>query len=95
MKYLLLFRLRSLEAGAKDKSEFNKWQNQMKTQDLETELALIEQRRLEGKLSHEEAILARQDLIKTNKEKVQDLKSQVNDCVECFSFSFIWIKLVI
>ena len=52
-----------LEAGARDPSDFIAWQNKMRKQDMDTELAEIERRRLEGKLSHEEAILARQNLI--------------------------------
>merc|ERR1712137_424186 len=63
-------RLEDLEAGAKDKSEFEKWQSEMKRKDMEAQLAEIEKRRLEGKLSHEEAILARQDLIRENRQKV-------------------------
>ena len=52
-----------LEVGARDPSDFISWQNKMRKQDMDTELAEIERRRLEGKLSHEEAILARQNLI--------------------------------
>lgn len=49
----------------------------MRQRDLEVQLAEIERRRLEGKLSHEEAILARQNLIRDNKSKVQDMKKEV------------------
>ena len=52
-----------LEAGARDPSDFIAWQNKMRKQDMDAELAEIERRKLEGKLSHEEAILARQNLI--------------------------------
>ena len=58
-----LTRLELLEAGARDPSDFTTWQNKMRKQDMDAELAEIERRRLEGKLSHEEAILARQNLI--------------------------------
>ena len=67
-----------MEAGAKDKSEFEKWQSEMKRKDLEAQLADIERRRLEGKLSHEEAILARQKLIKENRQKVVEIKEEVD-----------------
>ncbi|XP_033756504.1 cilia- and flagella-associated protein 99-like isoform X1 [Pecten maximus] len=77
-------RLENLEAGAKDKSEFEKWQNKMKTQDLEQELAAIERRRLEGKLSHEEAILARQNLIRSNKQKVLNHREQTKKMFDEF-----------
>ena len=60
-----------LEAGARDASEFNEWQNKMKTMDTNQQLAEIERRRLEGKLSHEEAILAKQNLQKVNRKKVR------------------------
>lgn len=53
----------------------------MRQQDLEDELAEIERRRLQGKLSHEEAILARQDLIQENKQKVKSMKEEVRSCV--------------
>lgn len=75
--YIILFRLEKLEAGAKDKSEFEKWQNDMKQKDMEAELADIERRRLEGKLSHEEAILARQNIIEDNRRLVAEIKEEV------------------
>ncbi|OWF41505.1 cilia- and flagella-associated protein 99-like [Mizuhopecten yessoensis] len=77
-------RFENLEAGAKDKSEFEKWQNKMKTQDLEQELAAIERRRLEGKLSHEEAILARQNLMRTNKQKVLNHREETKKMFDEF-----------
>jgi hypothetical protein len=49
----------------------------MRQKDLEAKLSDIERRRLEGKLSHEEAIFARQNLIKENKQKVQEMKEEV------------------
>ena len=49
----------------------------MKRRDLESELADIERRRLEGKLSHEEAILARQNIVEENKQRVSEMKEEV------------------
>ncbi len=49
----------------------------MKQKDMDEQLADIERRRLEGKISHEEAILARQSLIKDNRQKVQEMKEEV------------------
>ena len=66
-----------LEAGAKDGSEFMQWQQSMRQKDMDANLADIERRRLEGKLSHEEAILARQNLIQDNRQKVQEMKEEV------------------
>jgi hypothetical protein len=71
------YRWENLEAGSKDASDFLKWQSEMRQRDLEEELAEIERRRLHGKLSHEEAILARQDLILENKQKVKSMKEEV------------------
>uniref|UniRef100_A0A8C4VM68 Cilia and flagella associated protein 99 n=1 Tax=Gopherus evgoodei TaxID=1825980 RepID=A0A8C4VM68_9SAUR len=64
-RYFLLLR------GAHDPSEFLEWQKQMREKDLEQQLAEIECRRLQGKLSHEEAILARQNVIQENKKKAE------------------------
>lgn len=72
------FRLEDLEAGAKDKTEFERWQSEMKRKDLEAELSDIERRRLEGKISHEEAILARQNIIQENRQKVAEIKEEVS-----------------
>lgn len=74
----------NLEAGAKDASDFLKWQTEMRQQDLEDELAEIERRRLQGKLSHEEAILARQDLIQENKQKVKSMKEETEKMMQDF-----------
>ena len=72
-----LLRLERLEAGARDATDFLEWQTKMKKQDLDTQLADIERRRLEGKLSHEDAILARQDLIHENRQRVKEMKEEV------------------
>ena len=64
-------RLERLEAGAFDASQFNEWQNRMKSMDANQSLAEIERRRLEGKLSHEQAIIARQNVAKQNRKKVR------------------------
>ena len=44
---------------------------------MEEKLSDIETKRLQGKLSYEEAILARQALIEENKQKVSDIKLEV------------------
>ena len=54
----------------------------MRQKDLDEQLAGIERRRIEGKLSHEEAILARQNLIKNNRQKVEQMKEEVSTRVE-------------
>ncbi|XP_046574848.1 cilia- and flagella-associated protein 99-like [Haliotis rubra] len=79
-----LKKLEKLEAGARDSSAFIRWQSDMRQRDLEVQLAEIERRRLEGKLSHEEAILARQNLIRDNKNKVQDMKKETEELMKEF-----------
>lgn len=64
--------------GAGDPSEFLEWQKQMRGKDLEEQLAEIECRRLQGKLSHEEAILAHQNVIQENKKKADLMREEVN-----------------
>ncbi|NXY46621.1 CFA99 protein, partial [Ceuthmochares aereus] len=64
-----LKRIENLLQGARDPSEFLEWQKQMRGKDLEEQLAEIECRRLQGKLSHEEAVLAHRNVIQENKKK--------------------------
>ncbi|PIO30077.1 hypothetical protein AB205_0069740, partial [Aquarana catesbeiana] len=72
-----LRRIEKLVDGARDPSEFLEWQRQMREKDLERQLAEIECRRLEGRLSREEAVLARQNLIQENKKKAVMKKEEV------------------
>ena len=63
--------------GAGDFSEFLEWQKKMQAKDREEELTAGECRRLQGKLSREEAILARQHLTQENKQKADQKKEEV------------------
>lgn len=63
--------------GAGDYSEFLEWQKKMQAKDLEEQMAASECRRLQGKLSHEEAILARHNLMQENKQKADQKKEEV------------------
>ncbi|XP_013094873.2 cilia- and flagella-associated protein 99-like isoform X2 [Biomphalaria glabrata] len=69
-------RLQKLEAGAFDASNFHKWQSEMKQKDLEAQLLAIEERRLMGKISHEEAFLARTNVLAANQQLVQNMKKE-------------------
>uniref|UniRef100_H2ZPE0 Cilia- and flagella-associated protein 99 n=1 Tax=Ciona savignyi TaxID=51511 RepID=H2ZPE0_CIOSA len=60
--------------GAKDATEFLNWQKAVLQEDKDRELKATEHRRMLGKLSHEEAILARQNQMEENKETVSKLK---------------------
>ena len=63
--------------GAGDLSEFLRWQRKMQAKDREEQLATGECRRLQGKLSHEEAILARQQVVQEKKQKADQKKEEV------------------
>ncbi|KAM9661332.1 cilia- and flagella-associated protein 99 isoform 1-T1 [Morphnus guianensis] len=71
-----LKRIENLVQGAGDPSEFLEWQKQMRGKDLEEQLAEIECRRLQGKLSHEEAVLAHQNVIQENKKKADLMREE-------------------
>ncbi|KAG8508630.1 Cilia- and flagella-associated protein 99 [Galemys pyrenaicus] len=73
-----LQRIDKLVDGAGDFSEFLLWQKRMQAQDREEQLAAGECRRLQGKLSHEEAVLARQRLALENKQKADQKKEEVS-----------------
>jgi len=75
-------KLEDLAVGGRDASEFLQWQNNMRRKDLEAELADIEAKRLAGRLSYEEAILARQALIEENKQKVTDVKKETKEMMD-------------
>ncbi|XP_027027980.2 cilia- and flagella-associated protein 99 isoform X1 [Tachysurus fulvidraco] len=64
-----LNRLENLVQGAKEPSAFLKWQKEMKEKDLQEKLVHLELRRLEGKISHEDALLARQRVHELNLHK--------------------------
>uniref|UniRef100_A0A2K6A772 Cilia and flagella associated protein 99 n=1 Tax=Mandrillus leucophaeus TaxID=9568 RepID=A0A2K6A772_MANLE len=72
-----LQRVDKLVDGAGDFSEFLEWQKKMQAKDREEQLATSECRRLQGKLSHEEAVLARQSLMQENKQRVEQQKEQM------------------
>ncbi|XP_065490584.1 cilia- and flagella-associated protein 99 [Caloenas nicobarica] len=71
-----LKRVENLLRGARDPSEFLEWQKQMRGKDLEEQLAEIECRRLQGKLSYEEAVLAHQNVVQENKKKADLMREE-------------------
>ncbi|KAL0596702.1 Cilia- and flagella-associated protein 99 [Plecturocebus cupreus] len=72
-----LQRVDKLVDGAGDFSEFLEWQKKMQAKDREERLAAGECRRLQGKLSHEEAVLARQSLVQENQQRAEQHKEQM------------------
>ncbi|CAF1038601.1 unnamed protein product [Adineta ricciae] len=75
-------RLLDFEAGGKDATEFLQWQQAMQKQDYDEQMNAIERKRLEGKMSYEEAILARQRLAEENRRLAEELKRETREIVE-------------
>ncbi|XP_039693927.1 cilia- and flagella-associated protein 99 [Pteropus medius] len=71
-----LQRVDKLVDGAGDFSEFFEWQKKMQAKDREERLAAEACRRLQGKLSHEEAVLARLQVLQENKQKADQKKEE-------------------
>ncbi|XP_053073681.1 cilia- and flagella-associated protein 99 isoform X2 [Acinonyx jubatus] len=77
-----LERVDKLVDGAGDFSEFLEWQRKVQAEGREEQLAVSECHRLQGKLSHEEAILARQRLVQGNKEKADQKKEETAELMQ-------------
>ncbi|KAM4854848.1 cilia- and flagella-associated protein 99 isoform 1-T2 [Thomomys bottae] len=71
-----LQRVDKLMDGCGDFSEFLEWQKKMQAQDREEQQAVSECRRLQGKLSREEAILARQNLTLSKKQEADQKREE-------------------
>ena len=71
-----------MESGGRNPEEFYQWQQTMLKQDHEQELAVLERKRLEGKISYEEAILARQRLAEENRQVAEDIRRQTRQAIE-------------
>lgn len=63
--------------GAREPSSFLQWQKEMRQKDLQDELAKIERKRLEGRISYEEAAMARTRLMERNQKTAQLKKEEV------------------
>ena len=70
------------ESGGKHAQEFYQWQQTMQKQDNEQEVNAIERKRLEGKISYEEAILAKQRLADENRQIADELRRQTRQAIE-------------
>ncbi|XP_057199414.1 cilia- and flagella-associated protein 99 isoform X2 [Triplophysa rosa] len=80
-----LQRLEQLSKGASEPSAFLQWQKEMKDKDLQEELAELERRRLEGRISHEEAVLARERVLERNHHKVQQTKEETAELMRKYA----------
>lgn len=75
-------RLTEFEAGGKDGQEFLQWQQTMQRQDYAEQINTIERKRLEGRISFEEAILARQRLAQDNRQIAEEIKRQTREAID-------------
>ncbi|KAL6477866.1 hypothetical protein MHYP_G00137010 [Metynnis hypsauchen] len=80
-----LNRLEHLMQGANEPSAFLQWQKEMREKDLQEELAQVERRRLEGKISYEEALLARQRVLELNQHKAQLKKEETAELMRKYA----------
>ncbi|XP_044023302.1 cilia- and flagella-associated protein 99 isoform X2 [Siniperca chuatsi] len=71
-----LQRMERLVEGAREPSSFLQWQKEMREKDLQEELAKIERRRLEGRISYEEAAMARTRIMERNQKTAQLKKEE-------------------
>ena len=68
--------LLELEAGGRDAGEYYRWQGAVLTDQLEREQLEVEKKHLMGRITYEEAIIAKQTLGEENKALVERLKEQ-------------------
>ncbi|KAI4873340.1 hypothetical protein NFI96_029086 [Prochilodus magdalenae] len=80
-----LNRLERLMQGSNEPSAFLQWQKEMREKDLQKELAQVERRRLEGKISYEEALLARQRVLELNQHKAQLKKEETAELMRKYA----------
>ncbi|RNA35009.1 cilia- and flagella-associated 99 [Brachionus plicatilis] len=65
-----------LEMGQGSPNEFLKWQTEMRLNDLKVEQEKIEMKKLLSKLTHEEAILAKANLVENKKAQVKQIQHE-------------------
>jgi hypothetical protein len=69
----LINKLTSLENGEGNSNDFAKWQYEARMNDLKQKQLEIERRKIQSKISYEEAILAKANLTETNKQKAKQI----------------------
>ncbi|CAF0761445.1 unnamed protein product [Brachionus calyciflorus] len=65
-----------LEMGQGSPNEFLKWQTEMRLNDLKAEHEKIEMKKLQSKLTYEEAILAKANLVENKKAQVKQIQEE-------------------
>ena len=73
-----------LEAGGRDAGEYYRWQGSVLAEQLEREQLEIEKKHLMGRITYEEAIIAKQKLSEENKAMVESLKEERQQLLEEF-----------
>ncbi|KAG7238516.1 hypothetical protein INR49_030789 [Caranx melampygus] len=80
-----LQRVERLIAGARDPSPFLQWQREMREKSLQEELAKIERRHLEGRISYEEAAMARTRVMERNQKTAQLKKEETAELMRRYA----------
>lgn len=69
--------MQKLVEGGHELSPYLQWQKDMREQDLQEELAKIDRRHLEGRISYDEAAAARMRVMERNQKTAQLTKAEV------------------
>lgn len=69
-------KLEALSSGAFDDSVFELWEEEERQKIQQENLQNIERKHLEGLLTYEEALIAKQNLIKNNKKKMEEFRAE-------------------
>ncbi|CAL8286798.1 unnamed protein product [Lota lota] len=80
-----LKRMERLVEGEHESSSFLQWQKEMRERDLQEQLAQVERRRLEGRISYEEAASARSRLMQRNQKTVQLKKEETTQLMQKYA----------
>ncbi|XP_065822112.1 cilia- and flagella-associated protein 99 [Labrus bergylta] len=80
-----LQRMERLVEGGREPSSFLHWQKEMRERDLQEELAAVERRRLEGRISYEEAAMARTHLMERNQKTAQLKKEETAELMRKYA----------
>nr|XP_020446678.1 cilia- and flagella-associated protein 99 [Monopterus albus] len=80
-----LQRMEHLIEGAREPSSFLQWQKEMCEKDLQDRLAKIELRRLEGRISYEEAAMARARIMERNQKTAQLKKEETAELMRRYA----------
>ncbi|KAM9842948.1 cilia- and flagella-associated protein 99 [Aulostomus maculatus] len=80
-----LQRMERLVEGAREPSSFLQWQKETRKKDLQEKLAQIERRRLEGRISYEEAAMARARIMERNQKTAQLKKEETAQLMQKYA----------